>query len=191
MYKNIRTSRRLRHSSKNIPFVCLTLILFHVVVLVSWLFILILLSGDIELNPGPYSVDGSADSSVILSSTSLDFLTNHLSILHLNIQSVLPKIDLIRGEATSYDILIFSESWLKPTVNNQEIHIENFMPLFRTDMNDRPGGGVIVYVRDTLSHANDEWIWRFRELEITIKSKRILVGFFTGLQTATLNTSIY
>ena len=117
MYKNIRTSRRLRHSSKNIPFVCLTLILFHVVVLVSWLFIFILLSGDIELNLGPYSVDGSADTSDILSSTSFDSLTNHLSILHLNIQSILPEIDLIRGEATSYDILIFSESWLKPTVN--------------------------------------------------------------------------
>ena len=151
MYKNIRTSRRLRHSSKNIPFVCLTLILFHVVVLASWLFILILLSGDIELNPGPYSVDGSVDTSDILSSTSFDSLTNHLSILHLNIQNILPKIDLIRVEATSYNILIFSESWLKPTVNNQEIRIENFMPPFRTDRNDRLGGRGIVYVRDTLS----------------------------------------
>ena len=182
MYKNIRTSRRLRKSSKNIPFVCLILILFHVVVLVSWLFILILLSGDIELNPGPYSVDGSADTSDILSSTSFDSLNNHLSILHLNIQSILPKIDLIRGEATSYEILIFSESWLKPTVNNHEIRIENFMPPFRTDRNDRPGGGVIVYVRDTLSCKRRvdlevqgvEGVW----LELTIKSKRILVGGF-------------
>ena len=88
----------------------LTLILFHVVVLVSWLFILILLSGDIELDPGSYSVDGSADISDILSSTSLDSLTNHLSILHLISQNILPKIDLIRGEATSYDILIFSKA---------------------------------------------------------------------------------
>ena len=182
MYKNIRTSRRLRKSSKNIPFVCLILILFHVVVLVSWLFILILLSGDIELNPDPYSVDGSADTSDILSSTSFDSLNNHLSILHLNIQSILSKIDLIRGEATSYDILIFSESWLKPTVNNHEIRIENFMPPFRTDRNDRPGGGVIVYVRDTLSCKRRvdlevhgvEGVW----LELTIKSKRILVGGF-------------
>ena len=79
MYKNIRTSRRLRKSSKNIPFVCRILILFHVVVLVSWLFILILLSGDIELNPGPYSGDGSADTSDILSSTSFDSLNNHLT----------------------------------------------------------------------------------------------------------------
>ena len=110
-----------------------------------------ILSGDIELNPGPYSVNGSADVSDILSSTSFDSLGNHLSILHLNIQSILPTIDLIRGEATSYDILVFSESWLYPTVNNHVIGIENFMLPFRTDRNDRPGGGVIVYVRDTLS----------------------------------------
>ena len=123
MYKNVRTSRRLRHSSKNSPFMCLTLILFHVVVLASWLFILILRSGDIELNQGPYSADGSADTSDILSSTLFGSLTNHLSILHLNIQSILMKIDLIRGEAASYDILIFSESWLKPTLYDRIIRI--------------------------------------------------------------------
>ena len=85
----------------------------------------------------------------------------------------------MRGEATSYDILIFSESWLKLSVNYHEIRIENFMPSFRTDRNDRPGGGVIVYVRDTLSCK-----WRVDLkvqgvkgvcLELTIKSKCILV----------------
>ena len=56
------------------------------------------------------------------------------------------------------------------------------MPPFRTDRNDRPGGGVIVYVRDTLSCKRRvdlevqgvEGVW----LELTIKSKRILVGGF-------------
>ena len=150
--------------------------------MVSWLFILILLSDDIKLNLGPYSVDGSADTSDILSSTSFDSLTNHLSILHLNTQSILPKIDLIRGEATSYDILIFSESWLNPTVNNNEIRIENFMPPFKTDRNDRPGSRVIAYVRDTLSCKRrvDLEVQGVEGvlLELTIKSKRILVGGF-------------
>ena len=70
------------------------------------------ISDEIELNPGPYYVHGSADTSDILSSASFDSLTNHLSLrtLHLNIQSILPKIDLIRGEATSYDILIFQKA---------------------------------------------------------------------------------
>ena len=69
------------------------------IVLHVWLFMLILLSGDVEVNPGPDSVESSTDSSDILSSASLNSLSNHLSILHLNIQSLLPKIDLIRGEA--------------------------------------------------------------------------------------------
>ena len=54
---------------------------------------LILLSGDVEVNPGPDSVESSTDSSDILSSASLNSLSNHLSMLHLNIQSILPKID--------------------------------------------------------------------------------------------------
>ena len=83
---------------------------------------LILLSGDVEVNPGPDSVESSTDSSDILSPASLNSLSNHLSILHLNIQSLLPKIDLIRGEAIAHDILIFTESWLKPTINDDSIH---------------------------------------------------------------------
>ena len=75
-----------------------------------------------------------------------------------------------------------SESWLKPTVNDHVIRIENYMPPFRPDRNDRPGGGVIVYVRDTLSCKRRvdlevlrvEGVW----LELTSKSKRILVGGF-------------
>ena len=143
---------------------------------------MILLSGDIELKLGPYSVDGSAETSDILSSTWLDSLANHLSILHLNIKSILAKINLIRAKATSYDILILSESWLKPTVNNHVIRIVNVMPPFRTDRNHRPGDRVIVYVRDTLSCKRRVdleaqgvgGVW----LELTIKFKHILVGGF-------------
>ena len=66
-----------------------------------------ILSGGIELNPGPYSADGRADVSDILSSTSFDSLSNHLSIFHLNIQSILPTVDLIRGEAILRHSYIF------------------------------------------------------------------------------------
>ena len=98
MYINIRASGRLCHSSKNIPFTRLLLLLFLFIVSVTYLCILLLISGDIKLNPGLYSVDGSgsADTSDIHSTLSLDLLTNHLSILHINAQSILPKIDLVR-----------------------------------------------------------------------------------------------
>ena len=149
MYINIRASGRLCHPSKNIPFTRLLLLLFLFIISVTYLFILLLISGDIKLNPGLYSVDdsGSADTSDIHSTLSLDLLTYHLSILHINAQSILPKIDLVRGEDASYDILKYSESWLKSTI----MRIENCMSPFITDRNDRESGGLIAYVRDTLS----------------------------------------
>ena len=75
---------------------------------------LILLSVDVYPNPGPDYVTSLADLSV-----SNSVLANHLSIMHLNIQSILPKLDLIKCESLAYDVLVFSESWLKPaTANN-------------------------------------------------------------------------
>ena len=101
------------------------------------------------MNPGPDSVDGSTDSSLNSTVSSIDFLSNHLCIFHLNIQSILPKLDLIECEAEAHDVLVFSESWLKPEVKNDSLGIENFLPPFRTDRCYRPGGGVVVYVRDS------------------------------------------
>ena len=110
------------------------------------------MSGDVEVNPGPDSIEGiltnSGDDNSV---TSLELLSNHLSVIHLNIQSIVPKMDIIKSETDSYDVLMFSESWLKPNIYNDSISIENFMPPFRADRSDRPGGEVIVYVRDTLS----------------------------------------
>ena len=115
-----------------------------------WLNNLILLSGDIYQNPGPASGSSQTEGS-FSSLDSRELLSNHLSILHLNIQSLLPKIDLIRAETDSFDIAIFSESWLKPCTTDDEISLVNFLPPFRTDRLDRPGGGVIIYARDNIA----------------------------------------
>ena len=127
VYRNIRHQRKICLSYKNkyFTYYCFTSLIF--IVLHAWLFIRILLSGDVEVNPGPDSVESSADSSGILSSASVNSLLNHLSILHLNIQSLLPKVDLIP---------IFTESWLKPTTNDDSIHIGTFfLHLGQTDAN--------------------------------------------------------
>ena len=60
-------------------------------------------SGDIHPNPGADST-----STVHEDSLSSDVLTNHLSIFHLNILSLLPKIGVMRAESDSYDILVLS-----------------------------------------------------------------------------------
>ena len=141
------------------------------------MFILVLLSGDVEPNPGPGSVVDNINS---IHNGSLEMLTNHLSILHLNIQSLLPKLDLIAAESEAYDLLIFSESWLKPEIKSDSIGLTNFHSPFRRDRCDRPGGGVVIYVQDNIycKRRSDlelqglEAVW----IELSIKSKKLLIG---------------
>ena len=186
MYKNIKFPYRKvesfwRHKHDSYIQYLITS-LFVTTALVEWMILVMLLSGDIELNPGPGSVDGTTESINSSSSSSFETLTNHLSILHLNIQSIVPKLDLIEGEAASYDVLVFSESWLNPNVPDESLHMENFSPPFRTDRTDRTGGGVIVYVRDTISSKRRsdleirglEATW----VEIQVRSKKVLIGGF-------------
>lgn len=183
MYKNIRRPycRLKTASARNIIFSYRCLICFFFLVLTTWVFALILLAGDVQENPGPDSVDSSNDSSLMTTLSSVS-PSDHLSVFHLNIQSILPKIDLVRCEASAYDVLIFSESWLKADVKDESISIVNFLPPFRTDRADRPGGGVVVYVRDTLKckRRSDleirglEAVW----VELQVKSRKILIGGF-------------
>ena len=89
---------------------------------------------------------------------------------------------LIKCESLAYDVLVFTESWLKPEIKNDDLLIDNFLPPFRFDRCNRPGGGVIIYVRDTLTCKrrtdlelqNLEAVW----IEIVVKTKKILIGGF-------------
>ena len=148
--------------------------------LVLWTFTLILVSGDVEVNPGPDSLVSNTDSNHTISASSLDMLSNHLSIFHPNIQSIDPKMDIIRSGADAYDVLIFTESWLKPDISDTTIHIENFSQPFRNDRRNRLEGGVLAYVRETITckRRHDleinglEAVW----LELFVKSKKVLVA---------------
>ena len=105
-HKNIkRPYSHVTHTpTSNLLFSRNLLLTLTVTVFSTWLFCLIVLCGDVELNPGPDSVDGSTDSSLNSTVSSTEFLSNHLSIFHLNIQSILPKLDLIKCE-TEADVL--------------------------------------------------------------------------------------
>ena len=41
-----------------------------------------------------------------------ELLSNSLSFLYLNVQSLLPKLDMILAEYSEFDILSFTETWL-------------------------------------------------------------------------------
>ena len=69
-------------------------------------------SGDIETNPGPTSssepsIDYSSGSSITDSASELSsaFFLNYLLLLHYNVESLFPKIDIIETEHTTYDLL--------------------------------------------------------------------------------------
>lgn len=61
--------------------------------------------------------------------------------------SLINKIDTIHlwAKLTESDINVMSDTWLKPSVMNNLIHIERFT-LFRTDLVNK-GEGVAIYVK--------------------------------------------
>ena len=141
MYKTIRTNHPRTY--KNTYFTHFLIYFIFAIDLVLWTSTLILLSGDVEVNPGPDSVDSDTDSNHNISASSLEMLSKHLSIFHLNIQSIAPKMDIIRSEADAYDVLIFTDSWLKPDISDTTVHSENFSQPFRNDRRNRLGYGVL------------------------------------------------
>ena len=153
MNKNIKCpGRRINCLPIKIKFTKQYLFSLIMMTCIAWFICLsIMLCGDVESNPGPFSAGSHSDCNLDSSLYSINNITNHLSIMHLNIQSVLPKLDLIEGESMAYDVLVFSKSWLKPEVSNDSICIGLFLPPFPTDRSNQPGGGVVTYVRDTFS----------------------------------------
>ena len=102
--------------------------------------ILLRLSGDIESNPGPvFEIPGCSK--------------RGLKVSHLNVRSLLPKIDLVRLfiSKNPFDVFTLSETWLKPSITNAEINIPNYL-ITRQDRKDKAGGGTAIYVREGLPY---------------------------------------
>ena len=106
--------------------------------------LLILLSGDVSLNPGssqypPYNDDKFEP-----------FRKRGLHFLHINVNSLLSKIDKLRDLVghTKPAILGITESKLDSSVSDQEVNISGYS-ILRSDRN-RYGGGVACYVRADL-----------------------------------------
>ena len=154
----------------------------NVIIMTTLTSVLILMAGDIHPNPGPIATDISSSSS---SSTLSNLLSSShcLSIVHYNIQSLLPKIDIIASELSAFDILTFSETWLSDSTKDEQLVIKGFSKIIRRDRVSDGYGGVAAYISDSLNFARrpelelfgTECIW----LEIfTSKTKSILLGIF-------------
>ena len=139
------------------------------------LYILLIISG-VEQNPGPSLSESSRSlSSVSDLSSDCSVFKNNVSFLHLNVQRIVPKLDIITAEYSIYDILSFFESWLKPNVNDETLKLPGYkFPSFRRDRQNKTGGGVIVYVKEHINCIvrpdNIECLW----MEIKFKNKKYL-----------------
>ena len=108
---------------------------------------LLLLSGDISLNLGPVH----QDTLQCLNEWNV-FKNRGLHFIHLNINSLLPKIDELRyiTKSTNAAVIGICESKLDASVLDPEISINNY-EILHCDRN-RQGGGVACYVRNDLNY---------------------------------------
>ncbi|CAG2220486.1 unnamed protein product [Mytilus edulis] len=131
--------------------IILPIIIKNVFILSSIIQFLLLVAG-IEQNPGPDQSN-----------------KKNLKIVHNNVCSLLPKLDLINNELHDYDIICISESHLDKSITDDQIKLNGFhKPIkpIRLDRN-RHGGGVTIYIKNSLhfiirndiSVSNLELLW--------------------------------
>ena len=108
------------------------------------------------------------------------FQKRGMHFIHLNINSILPKIDEIRyiAKLTNATVIGLSETKLDNAVLSRDLEIEGY-DLVRSDQSQR-GGGVACFVKNSISYnqkpnfcINTERIF----IEIFLpKSKPVLIG---------------
>ena len=133
----------------------------------------LLCSGDLSLNPGPTQIQNDIWEA---------FKKRGLHFLHININSLLPKIDELRNIAsnTNAAVIGITESKLDSSVDNNEVSIAGYN-ILRCDRN-RNGGGVAFYIRSDICY-NEKTLFS-KEIEHVFvdlfipKVKVISVGVF-------------
>ena len=141
----------------------------------EFLRLLLLLSGNVEINPGPHQNNENSNQWNI-------FNKRGLHLLHLNINSLLPKIDELRSIAKYSDasVIGITESKLDSSICDSEISIDGY-DIIRNDRN-RKGGGVTCYIKNTLCF-NQKFIFQ-NDIENIIvdlifpNTKPITIGIF-------------
>ena len=116
-----------------------------------YLKLILLLSGDISLNPGPIQNDH-------LTENWKTFRNRGLHFIHLNINSLLPKIDKLREivKISNPTVIGITETKLDSSISHSEISIDGYC-VIRRDRN-RKAGGVICYVTNKICYSTKNCI---------------------------------
>ena len=139
-----------KHYTTNVKFTLQIVEILALSIIISWLYVILVVSGDVHPNPGPLSASSSNSSlnTTYMSSSLLSSLnlSSHLSFVHYNVQSIVPKLDLLSTELFDFDIFSFSQTWLNPSVNLNDLYIQSFDKPKRKDRVGDSHRGVLVYV---------------------------------------------
>ena len=99
---------------------------------------LLLRSGDVEMNPGPdpgLSDSRDTDNSYLSSSVdSTDYeaiINGKLSLVHYNIQNLSNKIDIFESELNTFSIVCLTETWLDQRILYKAIKMNSYKLPFR------------------------------------------------------------
>ena len=106
---------------------------------------LICLSNNVSMNPGPNFITSPRMQT-----------TRGFKVAHLNVRSVVSKMNSIRQFLSENIVHIFtvSESWLNSSIADSESSVSGYSVL-RNDRTDRGGGGgVVVFARDGIQFKN-------------------------------------
>ena len=138
----------------------------------------ILLSGDIEFNPGPsYNHE---DSSFFDSLSSLRRNRNRtVTVGHSNVRGLhfnLSQVKILLLKYSRLDVLAITETHLNESIDDSELYIDGYC-LWRLDRRDRKGGGVAFYVKQNIDgeiipiyeREDTEALW----LEVKAHSQRL------------------
>ena len=146
----------------------------------TFLRLILIRAGDVELNPGPES-DSETDGSSMSDEMS-GIIAKNFSVVHYNVQSALHKIDFLESELANFDLISITETWFNQSISNADVNINGFRAPFRKDRLGDGYGGVAVYIkndipcirRTDLEILNIECVW----VEIRLHGKRLLVGTY-------------
>lgn len=126
-------------------------------------YIRIILSNDIELNPGPVT----------------SFSLGDLNARSLNIRDKFDEISFLIRE-NNFDVFAVSETWLHERISGEFLSVPGYNPIIRLDRGDRLGGSVAFFTTDSLvvkqrkdlEIAGFELLW----IEFRVKQHYFLCG---------------
>lgn len=126
-------------------------------IMVFIVYIRIILSNDVHLNPGPVS----------------SFSLGQLNVRSLNIREKFEEISFLIRE-NNFDIFAVCETWLNERISSECFSIPGYNPIIRLDREGRLGGGVAFFTSDSLvvKHRKDLEIAGFELLWIEFRLKQ-------------------